>query len=72
MSNMNQSSKTMLINELKAKGFDFNRSVFEVSLSEKSMLADYAKQFSYRRPKNSYVGLGGAFFEHLKKLNQKL
>lgn len=72
MSNMNKSSKTMLINELKAKGFDFNRSVFEISLSEKSMLADYAKQFSYRRPKNCYVCLGGAFYEHLKKLNQKL
>lgn len=66
------SSKLMLVNELKAQGFDFNRSVFELSLKEKSMLADYAKQFSYHRPKNSYVGLGGAFYEHLKKLNKKL
>lgn len=66
------SSKIMLINELKSKGFDFGKGVFELSFSEKSMLSDYAKEFGYKKPKNSYVGLGGAFYEHLKKLNQKL
>lgn len=69
---MNRSSKTMLINELKSKGLDFDKSVFELSFSERTMLNDYAKEFRYRKPKNGYHSLGGHFYMHLQKLNQKL
>lgn len=66
------SSKLMLLNELKSKGFDFSRSVFELSFSERTMLNDYAKEFRYKKPKNGYHSLGGHFYMHLQKLNQKL
>lgn len=65
------SSKLMLLNELKSKGFDFSRSVFELSFSERTMLNDYAKEFRYKKPKNGYHSLGGHFYMHLQKLNQK-
>lgn len=71
MSNMNQGSKTMLINELKAQGFDFEKNVFELSHSERTMFNDYAKEFRYKKPKNGYHSLGGHFYMHLQKLNQK-
>lgn len=66
------SSKLMLVNELKSKGFDFSRSVFELSFSERTMLNEYAKEFGYKKPKTSYHSLGGCFYMHLQRLNKKL
>ena len=62
----------MLINELKAQGFDFGKSVFELSHSERRMFHDYAIEFKYRKPKNGYHSIGGHFYMHLQKLNAKL
>lgn len=67
----NQGIKQLIISELIAKGLDFNKDVFQSSGTEKTMLADYAKECKYRRPKTSYFGLGGSFFLHLQKIYQK-
>lgn len=64
----NQGLKQMLIVELISKGFDFNKSPFQVSDSQARILADYAKQVNYREPKNGYFCRGRAFFCHLQKI----
>lgn len=67
----NQGIKQIIICELISKGVDFNKDAFQLSSTEKSLLADAAKECKYRRPKNSYFGLGGSFFLHLQKLYKK-
>lgn len=67
----NQGIKQLLIVELISQGFDFNLSPFRLTYSQKNILADYAKQIGYRKPKNSYFCLGGCFFEHLQKIYLK-
>lgn len=67
----NQGIKQLIISELIAKGIDFNKDAFGLSGTEKTMLADYAKECKYRRSKTSYFGLGGSFFLHLQKIYKK-
>lgn len=64
----NQGIKQLIISELIAKGLDFNKDAFQLSGTEKTMLADYANECKYKRPKTSYFGIGGAFFLHLQKI----
>ena len=64
----NKGLKSVIISELISKGVDFEESVFGLHHSELSALAEFAKECKYRKPKNSYFGLGGAFFLHLQKI----
>ena len=64
----NQGIKQLIISELIAKGIDFEADPFQLSNTEKSLLAEYAKGCKYRRSKPSYFGIGGAFFLHLQKI----
>lgn len=64
----NQGIKQVIITELIAAGINFDGSPFELSGSEKTLLADYAKQVGYRKPRGSYFAIGGAFFLHLQKI----
>jgi hypothetical protein len=51
-----------------AQGLDFSESVFGISLSTKSYLAERAKVYGYRKPKTSYFALGGSFYLLLQKV----
>ena len=64
----NKGVKQLIICDLIAGGLDFNKNAFELSTSEKTMLAERAKECNYKRPAASYFGLGGAFFLHLQKI----
>lgn len=64
----NQGLKHIIISECIAKGIDFGKDAFQLSSTEKSILAEYAKECKYKRPKTSYFGIGGAFFLHLQKI----
>jgi hypothetical protein len=63
--------KNLIIKELKSKGFSFSRNVFELSSFDINLLSDLAKKCKYRKPKNSYLCLGGAFYLHLQKIESK-
>ena len=63
--------KKLIIKELKNKGFSFSRNVFELSLLDLNLLSDLAKKCKYRKSKNSYLSLGGAFYLHLQKIESK-
>lgn len=67
----NQGIKQLIISELIAKGINFEAGPFQLSNTEKSLLAEYAKECKYRRSNTSYFGLGGSFFLHLQKIYQK-
>lgn len=67
----NQGIKQIIICDLISKGVDFNKDAFQLSSTEKSLMADAAKECKYRKPKTSYFGLGGSFFLHLQKIYQK-
>lgn len=61
--------------EVKAQiknGVNFEKGVFEISLSLKSELSERAKKYGYRRPKNAYCGTGGCFFLCLKKVYNQM
>lgn len=64
----NLSFKKYIIEVLQFKGIDFEKDAFQLSGTEKSILAEYAKECKYKRPKTSYFGIGGAFFLHLQKI----
>ena len=55
-----------------AKGVDFEKSAFEISLSTKSELAEVSKKYHYRKPKNSYFGVGGSFFNCLQRVYNQM
>lgn len=61
------SLKLEVIQSLKDKGLDFNKDAFQLSSTDLTLLAEYARLCKYRRPKTSYFGLSGAFYIHLKK-----
>lgn len=49
----------------------FKRDVFTLSFDEKKMFSDYAVKCKYRKPKNSYLSRGSAFYVHLQKIANK-
>lgn len=62
-------------NEVKAQiknGVNFEKDPFSVSLSTASELAEVAKKYGYRRPKNSYFGPGKSFFLCLKRVYNQM
>lgn len=67
---MNNELKQTHIAQLKEEfGNDFfNMSAFAISLTAKSQLAHLARLAKYKKPKDGYFGLGGSYFEHLKKI----
>ena len=64
----NQGIKQVIITQCIAAGINFEGSPFELSGRECTILADYAKQVHYRKPRGSYFAIGGAFFLHLQKI----
>lgn len=64
----NKGIKRLIICDLITKGLDFELDAFQLSNTDKILLADAAKECKYRKPKNSYFGLGGSFFLHLQKI----
>lgn len=55
-----------------AKGVNFEKGVFEISLSLKSELSDVAKKYHYKRSKTAYCGLGGSFYLCLQKVYNQM
>ncbi|MCR5270574.1 MAG: hypothetical protein K6D91_06105 [Prevotella sp.] len=55
-----------------AKGIDFEKDAFELPLSVKSELAEVAKKYGYRKPKDSYFGLGGSFYCCLQRVYKRM
>ena len=55
-----------------AKGVDFSKGVFEISLSTKSELAEVAKKYHYKRSKTAYCGVGGSFYLLLKRVYEQM
>jgi hypothetical protein len=55
-----------------AKGVDFEKGVFEISLSLKSELADVAKKYHYKRSKTAYCGVGGSFYLLLQRVYNQM
>lgn len=64
----NKGVKQFIISELIANGMDFNLHPFQLSVSDVSVLTDYARQVGYREPKDGYFCRGRAFFCHLQKI----
>lgn len=58
-------------NQIK-NGVNFEKGVFEISLSLKSELSDTAKKYGYRRPKTAYCGTGGSFYLCLQKVYNQM
>ena len=61
--------------EVKAQiknGVNFEKGVFEISLSLKSELNERAKKYRYQRPKNAYCGRGGCFYLCLQKVYNQM
>lgn len=63
--------KKSVISDLESKGINFQKDAFQLSPYENSLLLDAAKSCKYRKPKNSYFGLGASFFIHLQKMANK-
>lgn len=63
--------KKAIISELQAKRIDFKKDVFELSLSDITLLSESAKACKYKKPKTAYCGLGGSFYLHLQKIANK-
>ena len=55
-----------------SQGLDFSESVFGVSISTKAELAERAKVYGYRKPKNAYCGTGGCFYLTLKRVYETM
>ena len=68
----NKSAKEVLIKDLIKKGYSFEKDAFQLSSDEKGLFASYAKEFKYKKPKNSYFALGGSFYLHLQKIYNKI
>lgn len=60
-------SKSEAIEQAKTYGIDFSKDVFEISISDKSFMAELAKKARYKKSKTSCVSTGSAFFLNLKK-----
>ncbi len=60
-------SKAEAIARAKAEGIDFSKDVFEISMSDKSAMAELAKLAGYKKSASSCLSTGSAFFVHLKK-----
>ena len=63
--------KKAVISDLESKGINFKKAAFELSATENDLLRESAKACKYRKPKNSYCGLGASFFIHLQKIANK-
>lgn len=55
-----------------SQDLDFNQDVFEVSISTREYLAERAKVYGYRKPKNAYCGTGGCFYLTLKRVYETM
>ena len=64
---MKRISKTEAIARAKAEGIDFEKDVYQISISDKSFMADLAKEAGYKKSASSCLSTGSAFFVHLKK-----
>lgn len=60
-------SKSEAIKKAKDNGINFDRDVFEISISDKSFMAELAKESGYKKSKSSCLSTGSAFFLNLKK-----
>ena len=63
-------SKLDCIKEAKEYGIDFAKDVFELSISDKSFMAELAKRAGYRKSRTSTLSRGSAFFVHLVKFRK--
>lgn len=52
-------------------GIDFSKDVFQLSISEKSTMAEIAKKVGYKKSKTATVSTGSAFFLHLQKFHDR-
>jgi len=60
-------SKQFAILKAKKYGIDFEKDVYQISISDKSFMADLAKETGYKKSASSCLSTGSAFFVHLKK-----
>lgn len=61
-------SKYTARNRAEEYGIDFHKSVFQLSMSDRSYLLELAKKVGYKKSPTSSMSRAGAFFEYLRKI----
>ena len=60
-------SKSEAIEKARTYGIDFSKDVFEISISDKSYMAELARKAGYKKSKSACLSTGSCFFLNLKK-----
>lgn len=60
-------TKVDAIRKAKEYGIDFSKDGFELSISDKSYMAELAREMGYKKSSTCCVSTGHAVFIHLKK-----
>lgn len=63
--------RSMAIEEIRNNGIDIRANVFTLSISQLGIIADIAREFGYRKPKNANGSTGRYFFESCKRFYLK-